>query len=231
MNMAEVNASGCASCSITVSSRACYTGSGKGPDNCPTRQFTELAEETRQEYGIPHVREFARLASIQEAECYLNRDRKPYVLQAGKTRLREICEFARKIGANKIGLAFCIGLVQEARMVDTLFRRQGFEVVSVVCKVGRMLKEEIGIEDDEKIFIGTDETACNPILQAKVLNKASTGLNVLLGLCVGHDSLFFKYADAYTTVLAVKDRVTGHNPLAAIYTAGSYYGFMHRPGF
>jgi len=124
-----------------------------------------------------------------------------------------------------------MGLSQEARIVDGMFRRQGFEVVSVVCKVGRMLKEEIGIKDDEKIFIGTDETACNPILQAKVLNSASTGLNVLLGLCVGHDSLFFKYAQAYNTVLAVKDRVSGHNPLAAVYTSGSYYSFMRRPGF
>ena len=229
--MAEVKAPGCASCSIPVASRACYTESGKGPDNCPTKQFTGLTEETRQEYKIPHVREFARLASLQEAECYMNRDQQPYFLQAGKTRFREICEFAEKIGTKKIGLAFCIGLAQEARMVDSLLRRQGFEVVSVVCKVGRMLKEEIGIQDDEKIFIGTDETACNPILQAKVLNNASTGLNVLLGLCVGHDSLFFKYADAYNTVLAVKDRVTGHNPMAAIYTSSSYYSFMHRPGF
>jgi uncharacterized metal-binding protein len=229
--MTELKAAGCAACAITVSSRACYTESGKGPDNCPTRQFSGLADETRREYEIPQVREFARLASVQEAECYLNRDQQPYLLQAGKTRLREICEFAHKIGATKIGLAFCIGLAQEAQMVDTLLGRQGFEVVSVVCKVGRMLKEEIGIQDDEKIYIGTDEAACNPILQAKVLNNASTGLNVLLGLCVGHDSLFFKYADAYTTVLAVKDRVTGHNPLAAIYTSGSYYRFMHRPGF
>jgi uncharacterized metal-binding protein len=40
---------------------------------------------------------------------------------------------------------------------------------------------------------------------------------------VAHDSLFFKHAEAPTTVLAVKDRVTGHNPLAAIYLSDSYY--------
>jgi uncharacterized metal-binding protein len=34
---------------------------------------------------------------------------------------------------------------------------------------------------------------------------------------------FFKYAQAPTTVLAVKDRVTGHNPLAAVYLSDSYY--------
>ena len=50
-----------------------------------------------------------------------------------------------------------------------------------------------------------------------------TQLNILLGLCVGHDSLFIKYSEAPVTVFAVKDRVLGHNPIAAIYTANSYY--------
>ena len=95
-----------------------------------------------------------------------------------------------------------------------------------------MLKEEgLGIKDEEKIQIGTPEAACNPILQAKILNRAGTDLNVLLGLCVGHDALFFKYAEAYTTVIAVKDRVTGHNPLAALYTSHLYYLYLNQPGF
>ncbi len=85
---------------------------------------------------------------------------------------------------------------------------------------GRSLWE---IKDEEKIFQGTDEAMCNPIYQAKLFNHEKTEFNVLLGLCVGHDSLFFKYAEAPTTVLAVKDRVTGHNPLAAIYLTDSYY--------
>lgn len=67
------------------------------------------------------------------------------------------------------------------------------------------------------------ETMCNPLLQAELLNRAETEFNVLLGLCVGHDSLFLKAAKAPCTVLAVKDRVTGHNPLAAVYTLDSYY--------
>ena len=44
-----------------------------------------------------------------------------------------------------------------------------------------------------------------------------------MGLCVGHDSLFYKYAEGLTTTMVVKDRVTGHNPVAAIYNAESYY--------
>ena len=64
---------------------------------------------------------------------------------------------------------------------------------------------------------------CNPILQAKLLNEAKTDLNLVVGLCVGHDSLFYKYSEALTTTVVTKDRVLGHNPAAALYTAESYY--------
>lgn len=36
-------------------------------------------------------------------------------------------------------------------------------------------------------------------------------------------------ATAPTTVLAVKDRVTGHNPLAAVYCSNAYYRRLKRP--
>ena len=103
---------------------------------------------------------------------------------------------------------------------------EGFEVVSAGCKAGCVPKEEIGVKDNEKIYIGSHETMCNPVFQAMLVNESETDFNVLLGLCVGHDSLFFKYAEAPTTVLAVKDRVTGHNPLAALYTSGNYYAWL-----
>ncbi len=86
------------------------------------------------------------------------------------------------------------------------------------------------MKDDERIRIGQDEAMCNPIFQARVLNHERTDFNIMVGLCVGHDSLFLKFADAPCTVLAVKDRVTGHNPLAAIYNAGSYYRKLTHPG-
>jgi uncharacterized metal-binding protein len=57
-----------------------------------------------------------------------------------------------------------------------------------------------------------------------VLNEANTDLNIAIGLCVGHDSLFYKYSDALVTTLVAKDRVTGHNPCAPLYTLNSYYG-------
>jgi len=77
--------------------------------------------------------------------------------------------------------------------------------------------------DDQKINIGCFESMCNPIAQAYVMNEEKTEFNIVMGLCVGHDSLFLKYADAPCTVLAAKDRLLGHNPLAAVYTIDTYY--------
>jgi uncharacterized metal-binding protein len=120
-------------------------------------------------------------------------------------------------------LAFCAGLAREAKVVEKILSNKGFEIVSAICKVGRIPKEKIGVQDHEKIAIGKFEPMCNPILQALVLNDERTEFNIMLGLCVGHDSLFFKYSEALCTVLAAKDRVLGHNPLAAIYNIDSYY--------
>jgi uncharacterized metal-binding protein len=128
-------------------------------------------------------------------------------------------EFAKASGFTKLGLAFCVGLRKEAMEINRIFESSGFEVSSVACKTGARPKEELGIKDAEKVHPGQFEAMCNPAAQAMLLNKAKTELNVLLGLCVGHDTLFIKYSEAPITVLAVKDRVTGHNPLAAIYAA------------
>lgn len=136
------------------------------------------------------------------------------------TRVQEIMEFARKIGAVKIGIANCIGLVHEARLFAKILRANGFEPYSVICKVEGRAKSSMGIpEKCEEI----GPAMCNPILQARLLNQAKTDLNVVIGLCVGHDSLFYRYSDAYVTTLVTKDRVTGHNPAAALYTSHSYY--------
>jgi uncharacterized metal-binding protein len=108
-------------------------------------------------------------------------------------------------------------------VLDEILTARGFEVASVVCKVGSVPKEDLGLLDGEKIRPGGFEAMCNPIAQAELLNRAGTELNLLLGLCVGHDALFIRHASAYTTVVAVKDRVLGHNPLAALYTSRSYY--------
>lgn len=136
------------------------------------------------------------------------------------TRVEEIMAFAERIGAKKIGIATCVGLLKESRTLTAIFRKRGFTVFGITCKAGSTPKSDVGIpERCNKIGINM----CNPILQAKMLNHAKTDLNVVVGLCVGHDSLFYKYSEAITTTMITKDRVLGHNPAAALYTADTYY--------
>jgi uncharacterized metal-binding protein len=213
----------CARCSIKLSERICRNPDGKSPPNCPTQNKKVLLKMSRKRYEKPAVFKFAKQASIQEAEGYSHRELGYDFVKPAKPRIVEIMEFSKKMKYNRIGLAFCAGLVKEARVVDRFFSSNGFDLTSVICKVGQVPKETIGIEDDQKIAMGCFESMCNPILQAMVLNNAKTDFNVLLGLCVGHDSLFLQHAKAPCTVLAVKDRLLGHNPLAAIYTIDGYY--------
>lgn len=219
----ELSAPNCARCPFKPDERICRTPDGKYPDNCPTVRKEPLVEKARAEYRRTANAEFARQASLQERDGYSHRELGYARVRPAKPRIEETLEFIGKMGYRKIGLAFCLGLRNEAAVVERFFSAHGLDMVSVICKVGRVPKEELGLTDDDKIAVGTFETMCNPILQAQVLNSEQTELNILLGLCVGHDSLFLRYAEAPCTVLAVKDRVTGHNPLAALYTLDSYY--------
>jgi uncharacterized metal-binding protein len=197
------------------------------PSFCPTRLKLDIVKKSVQEYRKPEVREFARLASLQEFEGY---ELTPAGFKATIPRMEEIIQLAHKNAFSRLGLAFCLGLAGEARMVTTILEAHGFDVTSVCCKAGAIPKELIGIRQEEKIpGPGRYESMCSPITQAEILNSEDVDLVVMMGLCVGHDTLFIKYCTAPITVLAVKDRVTGHNPLAAVYLAQSYYGRLLLP--
>lgn len=139
------------------------------------------------------------------------------------TRVEETIAFAKRMGAKKIGIAACVGLSKEASIFVKVLRARGLDSHCVICKVGSVDKTEAGIPEQLKVHKGCHESMCNPILQAELLNKEKTDLNVIVGLCVGHDSLFIRYSEAPVTTLIVKDRVLGHNPAAALYTTDFYY--------
>lgn len=220
----------CAICSRKT--RICESDSKeKGPDFCPTENYSSAIKKALKEYEKPEIREFARMASIQEGECYINRDKSPYTLHPVKPRVQEICEFADKMKYKRLGIAFCGGLHREAGVLSDILKAQGFSVASVMCKCGGIAKETLGLANEEKIRKGEFEPMCNPVIQACILNEEKTDFNILVGLCVGHDSLFFKYSEAFTTVLVAKDRLLGHNPAAALYTSGTYYSRLLKPGF
>jgi uncharacterized metal-binding protein len=193
----------------------------KLPGFCPMKLMPEAFADAAAEYGRPKVREFARLASVQEFQCF---ERLPDGVRATLPRVEELIQFAGKCGYKRLGIAHCGGLFKEAGILTDILENKGFEVVSVQCKAGIIPKEEIGIRAEEKI-VGPEnwETMCNPIAQAMIINRASVDMAIMLGLCIGHDTLFIKYCDVPLTVLAVKDRLLAHNPLAALYLSDSYY--------
>jgi uncharacterized metal-binding protein len=193
----------------------------KAPSFCPMKLMPEVIEKSVLEYDKPEIKELARQASLQEFECY---EQLPEGRRAKNPRILELIEFSKKCGYKKLGIAFCGGLRNEARMLSEMLENKGFKVVSVSCKVGATPKERIGIKPEEKIA-GPErwESMCSPIVQAEVINAENVDLAIMLGLCIGHDTLFIKYCRVPMTVIAVKDRVTGHNPLVALYLSNSYY--------
>jgi uncharacterized metal-binding protein len=227
--MMDQEVPGCARCPYEPQGRICQNEEGKAPPFCPTVNKEAVIARALEELKKPGIREFALQASIQEGEGYTDRELGYAKTRPLKPRILEIIEFAGKMKYKKIGLVFCIALRKEAKVVESLLAANGFTVVSGLCKMGRAPKEALGIRDDQKIRIGCFEAMCNPIAQAFLCNEEKTEFNVMIGLCVGHDSLFLKYADAPCTVFAVKDRLLGHNPLAAIYNIDSFYRSLKVP--
>lgn len=188
----------------------CYIGDvSEAPAFCPTRVSSVDQELERYD---EEDRRMARAAAIVEGRYY-----------GMLTRVEEIMEFALQMGYHHIGVGFCGGLMAEAKVFVDILRANGFQVDSINCKNGSVEKTLMGVDQNDFVHCErADERMCNPAGQAEKLDAAGCELNVLVGLCVGHDSLFIKHSKAPVTVLAAKDRVLGHNPIAAIYTADSY---------
>lgn len=202
--MSEIRRS-CADCGVT----ACCKKDGGYPEFCVTTHMPpQVKAAAMAEYDKAENRQIMSAAAEVEYEGYCQ-----------WPRVREIVEFAKRMGYHKLGIATCAGLIRETRTLARILRSSGFEVFGIACKAGVVPKTDVGI-DEKCNAVGCN--MCNPILQAKMLEEAGTELNIVVGLCVGHDSLFYKYSAATTTTLVTKDRVLGHNPVAALYTADSY---------
>jgi len=180
----------CAECD----DRACEQGK-----DCSGGLAPRAARETYRDGDL----ELLQAAAEVEAEHYLK-----------ATRLEEVAILAKKLGVERVGVAFCIGLAEEARWVSR-FLSKHFTVSSVCCKVGGVSKDDFGLEH---LRGEGRESTCNPAGQAAVLANDGTEMNVVLGLCVGHDAQFHKSSQAPVVTLAAKDRVLSHNPLGAIYS-------------
>lgn len=178
---------------VDCPSNACGRPGRTFPAFCPTKGF-DLQEQT----------ELVELMEEgQNDRIYKSAAHSAHVgIREKLDRLQETILFAQGFGAKKIGVASCISYADEARYATKVLREAGLEVVGVICKIGSLTCDQTGVPLEAR----TPETKlCNPIYQAQMLNAEGTDLNVVIGLCVGHDALFLKHAEAPCTVLATKD--------------------------
>ncbi|MBW1923811.1 MAG: DUF1847 domain-containing protein [Deltaproteobacteria bacterium] len=199
-------------CSYCAKKRCFFGDLSRSPDFCPTNLRPDTVREAAEKLRDPENSEMARAVALTWKEDY-----------GRLTRVEETVRYARIRGYEKLGVAFCVGLSQEAELLTNLLINEGFDVVSVCCMCGGISSEDVDLPDEDKIMPGIRQPMCNPIGQAALLDEEGSELNILLGLCVGDDTLFIKHSKAPVTVLAVKDRVLAHNPLGALYTARHIY--------
>jgi len=193
------------------------------PVYCPTGNHSDVIEESLDLYkGDSNDARIARTASRVEGMCYQPVPGSDAV-NARWTRVEDTIAFAKLMKYKKIGIATCIGLLEETNRLASILEAQELIPFSVCCKTGSIDKLELGLEEADKVRPSTFEPACNPVAQARLMNRAGTDMNIIVGLCVGHDMLFTKYSDAPVTTLVVKDRVTGHNPVSVLYGQNFYY--------
>ncbi len=172
------------------------------PEYCQAQGFPEIIEESKRQYLKPDA------AKIHLAAAK--------VLKRGGydwSRVQQCIEFARELGARKVGVAVCVGLIREGREFARFLERAGFHVVSIACMIGGLKPQETGIPDEWANQLGI---SCNPIAQAEIMNREDTELNFIYGLCVGHDTIFIKRSKAPVTYVVAKDMVTGNNPSAVL---------------
>ena len=182
----------------------CWRGDDKGiPSYCQAGHYLEEIEKANKAYAKSDV------VDIYSAACVVGKKNDGY-----RPRIEEALDFAGQMKFSRVGFAACVAFGRELDVIRRLFEQAGIEVFSAGCQIGRSSATDRGLPHLEAY---PDNSTCNPIAQAEILNKAQTQLNYIVGLCMGHDILFTRYSRAPVSTLIVKDRLMGNNPAAAIY--------------
>ena len=182
----------------------CWLGEDRGiPDYCQAQHYIEEIDKANQEYALP------RNVDIYAAACIVGGKNDGY-----RARIEEAVDFAKTLNLSKVGFAACVAFGNEMAVITRLFQDSDIEVFCASCQIGRSSATDRGVPQLAKY---PDNSSCNPIAQAEILNAEKTQLNFIVGLCMGHDVLFTRYSKAPVSTLIVKDRLLGNNPAAAVY--------------
>jgi len=115
------------------------------------------------------------------------------------TRVREVVEFSNRMGFRRLGLPHCSDMSPISERVAKALSEAGLEPV-----------------------LPLESSPCDPLAQAGFFAEAETEMNVLSGMCVGHETLFIQASSAPVVGLVARDTRLKHNPAAGIYTSRSY---------
>ena len=184
----------------------CWRGDDEGiPSYCQANHYVAEIKNANEVYTEQEV------VDLYTAACVVGKKNDGY-----RPRIEEALDFAREMKFSRVGFAACVAFGRELEVIRRLFEQAGIEVFSAGCQIGRSSATDRRLPHLEAY---PDNSTCNPIAQAEILNKAQTQLNFIIGLCMGHDILFTRYSSALVSTLIVKDRLLGHNPIAGLYSA------------
>ena len=110
--------------------------------------------------------------------------------------------------AVSLGLTLFLGTIAAISLVVG-----GIGIMNIMLATVAERTREIGIR---KALGAKDRDILRQVLIETLVITLGGGM---VGLCLGHDILFIKHSKADVTPLIVKDRLTGHNPVAALYAS------------
>ena len=114
---------------VDCGTKGCDGKGAKRPDFCLTDNMPEgLLEDSLSHYAEGEEADILRTAATVEHDGYLR-----------WCRVQETIEFARRMGYRRIGIATCVGLLNESRTLARILRSHGFEVFGAGCKAGMVL--------------------------------------------------------------------------------------------
>lgn len=175
-------------------------------DKVCTKQQTSCDRESFMKSEIIEQYQDASHSEIVKAAAELVDNGKAGTL----SRIEEIIEYAKLMKYEKIGIAYCYGMEQYAKAIETLLTDEWFDVSAISCSVGGLKQSEVNNSSC------IHKVSCNPLGQAEQLNAEKVDLTLVVGICLGHDILLNRTLNMDFTTLVVKDRKFNHAPLQGL---------------
>ena len=140
----------CIDCAVTRCDN--HTSNRPYPAFCVSRQVTGAQREASlQQYLTDEEdQKLAQVAAGIESDGYRK-----------WPRVQETILFAKRMGYHKIGIATCVALIRESRVLAKMLRANGFEVFGVGCKAGEIFKTDLGIDQAHQAPAPWPATPCS----------------------------------------------------------------------